>query len=229
MSCFTSIIHEGIEHQIKTGDDICDRYKLGDVVDWGISKDYPRQGTLLDGVYRSCSYPDAEDHWVVIKDHKVHAIFPVEKCTDECDDDCNHPSESELEKKYGIEQLPDSAWSAKGWKRKWERDAKFDKEREEFEASVAHLPPQERFASYLVRPLMRNMDYAGIAKRILSNEPPPPEDPDLYPNAVLFRDDGTLNEEVKTEYISRVKKTFKDDVKPKPRIQCTDNWWRQFV
>lgn len=160
MGTFTSIIHpdDGRKLQIYSGIDDCETYRVGDTVNWFVSKDYPRSGKLLDGVYDSY-----DDDWVVIKDHKVHAVVPRT--------DNGYGDYEIIKSRFGIQDLPDSAWSEKGWARKRELDAKLEKEQEEFEESIKHLPPHKRFAAVLARPISRMLNYEGIARKILDIEP----------------------------------------------------------
>ena len=83
MGMFTSIIHpdDGRELQIKTGADACDTYNVGDDVKWYVDPKWAFRSALLDGIYDS--YSDRDDDWVVIKDHKVHCIIPIEEITEE--------------------------------------------------------------------------------------------------------------------------------------------------
>ena len=79
MGMFTSVVHpdDGRELQIKCGTDDCERYHVGDTVNWFIRKERPKSGKLVDGVYQAY-----DDDFVVIKDHKIVAVVPFVKCTE---------------------------------------------------------------------------------------------------------------------------------------------------
>jgi hypothetical protein len=164
MGLFTSVIHpdDGRELQIKSGIDDCETYHVGDEVHWFVDRQFPRRGKLLDDVYDSFSGRGPDD-WVVIKDHKIHAVVPRTEN--------GYADYQSLREQFGIEDLPDSEWTEEGWKWKREREEKCRKENEEFRKSIAHLPPKEQLALCLARPLSKQLGYAGIARRILKIDP----------------------------------------------------------
>ncbi len=164
MGLFTSVIHpeDGHELQIKSGIDDCEIYHVGDEVRWFVDKRFPRNGKLLDDVYDSLSSRGPDD-WVVIKDHKVHAVVPR---TENGYDDYQS-----LREQFGIEDLPDSEWTEEGWKWKRELEERCRKENEEFEKSIAHLSPRDQLGMRLARPISKQLGYASIARQVLKIEP----------------------------------------------------------
>lgn len=110
MGMFTTVIHpdDGRELQINTWLDKLGIYEVGDSVDWYIDEACPREGRLLDGVY--ASYSDrGPDDWVVIKDHKIHAVAP--RTIDQGDE------YQDLMNLYEVHELPDSAWPDEAWEK----------------------------------------------------------------------------------------------------------------
>jgi hypothetical protein len=160
MGLFTSIIHpeDGRELQIKSGYDDCETYKLNDTVEWFVNSDYPRSGKLLDDVYDSWS-DKGQDDWVVIKNHKVHAVVPY-------DPERGYDDYHDIREKFQIKDLPDSEWSEEGWKRKRELEARLEKENEDFQKVLDEFPPKQRFALALARPLMRQLNWDSISRTI---------------------------------------------------------------
>jgi hypothetical protein len=111
MGMYTSIIHpdDGRELQIKSGWDDCETYHVGDIVEWFVAEDCPREGKMLDDVYDSFS-DKGEDDWVVIKDHVVFAVIP--RTENEYGD------RQILRDRFGIKDLPDSEWTDEAWAEK---------------------------------------------------------------------------------------------------------------
>lgn len=168
MGMFTSIIDPKTEitYQIKCGWDDCETFKVGDRVPSKIYPKYPGEGYLLDDVYDGCSYP-GKDAWVVIKDSFIVAIEPR---TEDNDYEKQESDYDRLRRKYQIKDYPRNLWNEEGWRLKEEREAKYEKENQEFLASIAHLPPKERFAQIFARPIRQMMSYQGIARQILKVE-----------------------------------------------------------
>jgi hypothetical protein len=123
---FTSVYDaDGVEYQIKTGWDDCDSYRLGDPVKWSIEKDHPGDGTLLDGVHRGCGYPGG-DAFVVIKDHRIAAIVPVEPIDPDRDYLWSDPRSqySRLMAEWQPVEYERSWWTEEAWAAKAVADAK---------------------------------------------------------------------------------------------------------
>ena len=172
MGTFTTIIHpdDGRELQIKTGGDVCDTYHLGDDVKWDIGY-YPQTGALLDGVYSSYS-DNGVDDWVIIKDHKVHAVHKYVDChCQDCGDYCkNNECESSLLKFYDVKLPEDSLWSKKAWNEKNKLEKKSKKEFDKFKKSISNLNPNEQFAALLSYPLREMRNYISIGRKLFKIE-----------------------------------------------------------
>lgn len=154
MGVYTSIIDEdGIEIQIKTGNDWCDTYKIGDVVKWKIFPDYYMQSVLLDGVYWGCGWPESEPRWVVIKNHRVLGTYS-----------CEEFEHDELAEKYAIEPPDPSWWTEEARERHEKMRARSREEFDKFEASIAHLPAEERLGKVLTYPIRHMLDYQSVLR-----------------------------------------------------------------
>jgi hypothetical protein len=164
MGTYTNIRHpeDGRELQIHTGWDDCDYYNVGDTVDWSLSPLQPGCGTLLDGAYPSYS-ERGDDDWVIIKDHKVHAVIPRGEDI----------YEGSLWKRFALQSPPRDLWTEEAWAEKEKRQELARAEYEDFRRSIAHLPPKEQLAMALARPLMRRLEWAGIGKEVFKIEPLP--------------------------------------------------------
>lgn len=159
MGMYTSVRHPegGRELQIKTGQDSCDWYDVGDEVAWSLGY-YPGTGTLLDGVYDS--YSDrGRDDWVVIKGHRVAAVEDKALVY------------GDLYEKHGIEEPDPGLWPEERHREYAEAKDKVDAEFIKFEKSIEHLPEMERLGALLAYPLKkRSMDYESIARKIFQAE-----------------------------------------------------------
>jgi len=142
MGMFTSVAHPdtGEEIQFKCGYDMCERYNVGDTVNWYVIDSWPGAGHLLDGVYDG--YPN---YWVIIKDHIIVAVEEKEEDV----------SETAMERRWGIEELPRETWSEKVWEEERICKEKAKKENEEFQASIYHLSGRQRLAASLAWPLRK--------------------------------------------------------------------------
>ena len=129
MGVYTSVLHpdDGGELQIKTGNDICRTYNLGDEVHWSVSPLVGGQGTLLDGAYRSYSDRGWDDV-VVIKNHRIYAVVPVESPVDL----------QEIRDEYEVEDPDPSLWSMEAWQL---RD-QLQIQRDRYAAGISSLPPK---------------------------------------------------------------------------------------
>lgn len=167
MGMFTSVIdpRTGIEYQIKCGWDKCETFKVGDKVPSKVYPEYPNEGYLLDDVYDGCNYPQ-KDVWVIIKDSTIVAI----EQKSEIFDDEQESDYDRLRKKYHIQDYPRNLWNGRSWRQKEERDAKFEKEYQEFLASIAHLPEEERLGQILAQPIRRMMNYQSVARKAFKIE-----------------------------------------------------------
>ena len=159
MGMFTTIIHpnDGRDLQIKTGWDSCDIYSVGDTVDWFLSES-PGSGTLLDGAYESF-----EDDWVIIKDHKVHAIVPRGEDV----------HEGTLWKQFELQAPGRSNWTEEAWEEQRVRREAAKAEAAEFTARIAHLPPAERMGAHIFKMLSRRRYPTELANKIATVKPLP--------------------------------------------------------
>jgi len=99
----------GDAFQINSEYNLNEVYSLGDEVNWGIDENWPLSGKLLDGFYCSLNVDDSWERtvpWVIIKDHKIHAIEYIS----------DFEGSRDLNNKYDIQHLPDSCWSEKAWR-----------------------------------------------------------------------------------------------------------------
>jgi hypothetical protein len=163
MGMYTSIIHpdDGRELQIKSGWDDCETYHVGDIVEWFIDKDAPKEGKLLDDVYSSYS-DKGDDDWVVIKDHQVLTLIPRTKN--------EYGDHQILRDRFGIKDLPDSEWSDEAWAEKIEQEKQWEKEDEEFQKSIEHFSDNEKFIAQLLKPICRSLNYESISTQLLTIE-----------------------------------------------------------
>jgi hypothetical protein len=164
MGMFTSIRHpeDGRELQIKTGSDDCEWYDVGDTVNWSVCQFIGGNGTLLDGAYPSYSDRGPDD-WVVIKDHKVHAVVPREE----------EVHEGTLWKQFDLQSPDPSLWSEEAWEQARKIREKVKREAEEFRQSIAHLPPEVQMGMLLVGPIKRRLNYTEIGRKMFLVEPLP--------------------------------------------------------
>jgi len=166
---FTTIIHpdDGRELQIKCGEDMCETYRVGDIVPWFVIKDWPESGYLLDDVYSSYSN-NGDNDWVIIKDHVVLAVESKDE------------SYGYLYDKYKIQKPARELWSEEAWIKYEEFKAELQKDHDEFEDSIKHLSAKEQAIQFFIRPLTRNYNYAEIAKSVFKIEPLPPGAASVY-------------------------------------------------
>ena len=156
MGMYTSIIHPKYsrELQIKTGFDDCERYHIGDTVRFYVNKDIFGYGGIFDGVYDSMSNK-GDDDWVIIKDHKIIAIRSRKR-----------NKYQDLIKQYKIKKPSKKLWTERAYQKHKIQQAKFREENRKFNASIKHLPPNERFAAILGRPIKEMMKRQGFARRV---------------------------------------------------------------
>jgi hypothetical protein len=170
MGVFTSVWHpeDGRELQIKTGDDVCECYKVGDAVEWATSPHTGGYGTLLDGAY--ASYSDrGEDDWVIIKDHCIHAVVP---CSEQV-------TEAVLREQFDIEEPDPGLWSLEAWIRRDAAQAEADR----FMASIRGLPPEAQFGALLVRQgEQRRKMYEAVKEAFVVTPLPTKETSPVYMN-----------------------------------------------
>ena len=159
MGMFTSMHHplDGRELQIKTGDDQCDYYCIGNKVERYIDRECFKSGCLFDGVYPSIS-DLGDDAWVVIKDGTFYSVWPRSFSREDI---------------LVIEQIVSGyRWQwydiraiAIYYTRQIYRDIRYWFENRKFEKSIAHLPFGDQQAVRLVRPLLRTMEYSSLVRK----------------------------------------------------------------
>lgn len=156
---FTSCYDEfGTEHQIKCGNDECERFRIGDFVKSNIIGGYYGDGYLLDDVYSGCSYrndPYPGDSAVIIKKCRLHAIIPHNKITgNEC-------------KEFGIRKASKYHWSKEVFQKHLDAKAKAQLEQEEYEKQMKPgLTPSQRLAAVLIAPLETRINYASLSREL---------------------------------------------------------------
>lgn len=159
MGMFTSIIHpkNGRELQIKTGDDLCEFYKVGDKVPFHVVKNIYGAGGIFDGIYSSYS-DKGEDDWVIIKGHTVVAVrsrrYKLET----------------LIKQYAIRKPNKKLWNKTALKEYEKRNKKIQKESDSFLKSIKKLPFEQQMSALLARPLIRRLNYDSVIKKAFSVE-----------------------------------------------------------
>jgi hypothetical protein len=170
MGMFTTVIHPetGKRIQFKCGHDQCDTYKLGDTVDWFYSKYEPGEGCCLDGVYSGFGDFDYQ-YWIVIKDHKIHSVEPVEWCTEEeggglKDIVCQ---EAALAVKYGIQAPPFEAWPAKLWLRKAKSDYEWKQEEQKDAADTYGMSIEEKTVDAISKWTRRKMREPSLMRQVM--------------------------------------------------------------
>jgi len=187
MGMFTTILapDQNLSIQIKCGWDTCDVFSVGQTVPWHIIEECPNQGYLFDDVYLGIGGTPKQDddhswddYWVVIKNHVVQEVFLYQEGD-------QYP---DMRTRFQIQDPPEDLWSEEVWVSYRKECAEREKAFEEFEASIAHLPPVERFARILHRSFGRP-NYRSLAEQIFTVEPLPEgvlpiydKDPDAVPN-----------------------------------------------
>jgi hypothetical protein len=167
MGMFTTIIDPltNKSYQIKSGNDDCETYKVGDKVKSWINPNWPESGKLFDDVYSG--YGENENSaWIIIKDSIVSAIEPW-------DEERGWDDYQVLRDKYQIQDLPRETWSEEVWKKHDELKAKFDAEYKEFEKTLEGLSGPERLGAILARSIRRRLNYSSYARNIFIVEPLP--------------------------------------------------------
>lgn len=170
MGMFTTIIDaEGREHQIKTGNDFCETYRIGDEVPFRI-QETPGDVDFPDGIYQSSivtrweagqpqTFPKGT---VIIKDHKVLTAHS----------DFLGPETEDIDPTWWTEE----AWIAKRQvdeRRRIESEAQFDAflaegglTREQFE----ELPAAKQLSMHLAYGIRGQMTRPSFARQVLNIE-----------------------------------------------------------
>lgn len=176
MGCFTEVQHPrtGRWIQFKTGDDVCERVQVGHKFSWKPTEN--NIGTWYDDVYNDeIWYHEQDPAFVVVKDSTIVAVVDFVKPESD-DEDAKYEAAwaqtEALKVQYGITGPPRELWPESWWAGKAEREAKwraeYDAETERYRAA-GHDVDSSGFQ--LARPIMRNLDYAGVARRALTVGP----------------------------------------------------------
>lgn len=154
MGMFTSISHpdDGRELQIKTGNDQCDIYKVGDTIPWKPNPWFP--GDHIDGAYPSYS-DKGRDDWVVVKDCIIVAVEPVA-------DRSGGTDRARLEAQYKI-ALPDpNLWSPADWAAKAERMAAFEAEYDAFKKERGLSDDEQAAVAFYMHRRLKQRSFASL-------------------------------------------------------------------
>jgi hypothetical protein len=154
MGMYTSIIHpkDGRELQIKTGNDSCDTYKVGDTVSFFVNKNIFGCGGIFDGIYSSYSDKGPDD-WVIIKNHKV-VLVKAKKFKYET-----------LIKKYKIKEPNITLWTARAYQEHRRRQKELKEENDAFMKSIKNLSPEKKMGAILSRPLAKSIGWESLTRK----------------------------------------------------------------
>ena len=198
MSCYTSVIHPvtGDELQFKTGYDSCDKYCVGDTVDFKIRTQFAGKAHLNDDAYytESCSHDLREvtgRYFVIIKDHKVHevvdAILDADGCPDVVRQRCW------LCQKYGLEPLPIDSWSDEAWATKAKQDEESERRSARWRAETFGKTPDECLKLATGRYVRSKMYEDGIYRKIMGPSTTETVIPEATPKSNAYNETAALN------------------------------------
>lgn len=186
--------HHWLEIQFKTGDDNCDRYHIGDEVDWWVDENHVGRSCLLDGVYEGCSVnardPKTQrptsygDWWVCVKDHEIAEVVPWDRTSDWGGEEERmpwHVQRDLLHTKWMIpKEPPRELWTEAAWEQYDEAQAIADeKAARNAEAGIDPINAWTR----------EKMMQPGFLRQIM---------PDYSEPEVLVRPDGVMLDKGKT-------------------------------
>lgn len=185
MSLFSEVaLDDGRVITFRHGDDrdTGPPFRVGDPVPWQVDPERPGCGAYLDDAYLD----DREEHWVLIKDHRIHAVVPAE-------DEIRHYGNGlspdtvlkggedvqaeVMRQRHGITRLPPETWSLEAWGRHAIAQAHAERRHVAESAAIYDATPEQRermAANYLAsytRAQMRESTYADHILRVL---PPAP-------------------------------------------------------
>lgn len=172
---------DGRQIRFRTGHDSEEVYRIGEEVRWTYSRIEPMNGTLLDGVYvgdgpasdrakqlwEEGSAPWYEEFWVVVKDHKLHAVLPMPPQ----DREDRTVAMAHYEKLYDIQAPPVDAWTTEQWahwaqlQAKWEREAFLE------DAELYGMNREQRAQWMAGRYVRKKMKETGFFAQIMPPEP----------------------------------------------------------
>ncbi len=181
---FTSIRHPktGIEIQIKSGDDMCEWYNVGDKVNRGINKNWWESGRLFDGCYDGFSYEDnvGKHYIVIIQKQRIKEVIDVGVATDEGFYDIYNV----IRKKFPT-KIPYSYYTKKAkyrhiqWHIEWQREYAAqkiidEKYRDKLIAEYGVKEGTHKYICYLfTKVLRRKIDWVDMARKFVTVEPWP--------------------------------------------------------
>lgn len=205
MGCFTEVQHPrtGRWIQFKTGDDACERVQVGHKFHW-VPTRY-NIGHWYDDVYNDeIWYHEPDPAFVVVKNSTIVAVVDFVKPDSENEDtkyEAAWEQTGAIAAQYGIGPPPRELWPESWWAEKAEQDAKW---RAEYDAETERYRAQgfdvDGLGFQMARPIMRNLDYAGVAGRVLVVSNPL----DHGKEPVHNRDDGV--EKNPQTFIDKIKK-----------------------
>jgi hypothetical protein len=161
---YTSIVHpeDGRELQIKCGEDICETYRVGDIVNAYPSPNRPGCGYLLDDVYESYSDRGVDD-WVVISGGKVVAV--ERRRGDPQEDPLGHYEVLRL--RYNVQPPPRDWWPESVWAEQSRREESSRIEFNLFLESIKDLRADQRLAHAMTFPIKRQLEFSSIGREAL--------------------------------------------------------------
>ncbi len=177
MGSFTTVVSSDDsmgfrEAQFKTGNDVCETYKIGDQVPWEISIEQPGHGYFLDGWYDAhITLTDGTsiDGVVTIRNSRIHSVIwdPKEVC---------------WARNENYDEPPREWWSEEQWwQSEWDevqRSINLNRERLQILEATRGKSKEEAakirmnlLIKAMVAPIARNLDYAGVASQVLQVKP----------------------------------------------------------
>lgn len=158
MGSFTQVDLDAATHvQFHTGDDQCQTYKVGDPVHWSVNTRDAGVGCCLDGVYHGEAYDGRADlkghYWVVIKDHVLVAVVPVERNDPDDAETCarhgifkdgHAAQQAYVAARYGVVEPPIEAWPDSAWARKAKADERSRRRLAKWDAEDYGKSPDEK-------------------------------------------------------------------------------------
>lgn len=187
MGMFTTIeTPEGWDIQIYTGRDNCERYRVGDEVNWRFHET-ALEGTLLDGVYPGEAYEwvgggisngrysgkseKRGDFWVVIKDHMVVAITPIERDANGEYKGGELAQQAFVMARYGVKEPPLDAWSDAAWARHAQQQERSRRRQRQWDAEDYGKSPEQQAREIIGRFTRDKMREEGFFRKLIKPVP----------------------------------------------------------
>ena len=222
MGMFTTIVHPepgNSDLQIKTGDDECETFRVGDRIPWAASQ--WNVNSHIDGIYEGIANPYSSDCWVVIKDCTVVAIEPRTSCQVSSADDEDGESfdTSILWDKYGLAAPDPGLWTEEqhAYHDEMRRDVKADLDKRFAEARARMPADVPDYVVAMGAMLSRRMDYASIGRSTFLVQEFPPI---VFPDTSSWG--GTGSENRGRDYQPSVRQTFLVDELPESALPVYD-------